>query len=149
MRSFKEQYFFKKMKATYTLDQLPKIAKKIISHTKNKKTILFYAEMGAGKTTLIKEIIKQLGVTDNVSSPTFSLVNEYFSEKNGLIYHFDFYRIEDEEEALDMGIDDYFYANAWCFIEWAERIENLIPLDSCVVNIDIVDEQTRTITLNE
>ena len=91
------------MNKTYTLEELPKIATELIQLAKHKKAVLFYAEMGAGKTTLIKEIIKQLGVTDNVSSPTFSLVNEYQSTTNELIYHFDFYRIEDETEALDMG----------------------------------------------
>ena len=131
----------------YTLDKLPSIAKQIINIAKNTKNILFYAEMGAGKTTLIKEIIKQLGVTDNVSSPTFSLVNEYLSINNETIYHFDFYRIEDETEALDIGIEDYFYKDAWCFIEWAQNIDSYLPENSVVVNIEIVDEVTRKIII--
>jgi len=133
------------MKETYTLTELPKIAKQLIAKAKDTKILLFYAEMGAGKTTLIKEIIKQLGVIDNVSSPTFSLVNEYFSAKNGTIYHFDFYRIEDETEALDIGIDDYFYTNNWCFIEWPQNIDSYLPEDAIVVNIEIIDEVTRRI----
>lgn len=133
------------MKETYTLTELPKIAKQLIAKAKDTKTLLFYAEMGAGKTTLIKEIIKQLGVIDNVSSPTFSLVNEYFSAKNGTIYHFDFYRIEDETEALDIGIDDYFYTNNWCFIEWPQNIDSYLPEDAIVVNIEIIDKITRRI----
>ena len=133
------------MKETYTLTELPKIAKQLIAKAKDTKILLFYAEMGAGKTTLIKEIIKQLGVIDNVSSPTFSLVNEYFSVKNGTIYHFDFYRIEDETEALDIGIDDYFYTNNWCFIEWPQNIDSYLPEDAIVVNIEIIDKITRRI----
>jgi len=134
------------MNETYTLDKLPSIATKLIKLAKDKKIILFYAEMGAGKTTLIKEIIKQLGVTDNVSSPTFSLVNEYQNTNNELIYHFDFYRIEDETEALDIGIDDYFYKDAWCFIEWPQNINSFLPKNAITVNIKIIDEITRAIT---
>ena len=129
----------------YNITQLPKIASQIIDLAKDTKNILFYAEMGAGKTTLIKEIIKQLGVTDNVSSPTFSLVNEYISDKNELIYHFDFYRIEDETEALDIGIEDYFYKDAWCFMEWPQNIESFLPENAIAVNIEIIDEETRRI----
>jgi len=135
------------MDEIYTLNKLPSIALQIIKLAKNTKNILFYAEMGAGKTTLIKEIIKQLGVTDNVSSPTFSLVNEYLSINNKTIYHFDFYRIEEETEALDIGIEDYFYKDAWCFIEWPQNIESYLPKKSVVVNIEIVDEVTRKIII--
>ena len=133
------------MDEIYNITQLPKIASQIINLAKNTKNILFYAEMGAGKTTLIKEIIKQLGVADNVSSPTFSLVNEYFSDKNELIYHFDFYRIEDETEALDIGIEDYFYKDAWCFMEWPQNIESFLPENAIAVNIEIIDEETRRV----
>jgi tRNA threonylcarbamoyladenosine biosynthesis protein TsaE len=133
------------MDEIYKIDQLPTIAEKIIEHCKDIKNVLFYAEMGAGKTTLIKEIIKQLGVTDNVSSPTFSLVNEYISNNNETIYHFDFYRIEIEEEVLDIGIEDYFYKNAWCFIEWPQNIESYLPENSIVIEIEILDEETREI----
>lgn len=134
------------MEITYNLKELPAVATKIIKFVKN-KTLLFYADMGAGKTTLIKEIIKQLHVNDTVNSPTFSLVNEYISTNDELIYHFDFYRIEDESEALDIGIDDYFYKNAWCFVEWPQNVENLLPLDSVSIHIDIIDESTRKLTI--
>lgn len=133
------------MNEIYTLDELPKIASKIIALAEHQKNILFYADMGAGKTTLIKEIIKQLGVTDNVSSPTFSLVNEYLTPNNKPIYHFDFYRIENEEEALDIGVEEYFYNNAWCFIEWPQNIEHYLPENAIVVNIEIIDTETRAI----
>jgi len=103
--------------------------------------------MGVGKTSLIKEICKQLGVLDTISSPTFSLVNEYQTKSNEKVYHFDFYRIEDEEEALDMGIDDYFYNNEWCLIEWPENIENLLPLDAVRIQLTILENGQRNIQL--
>lgn len=134
------------MKITYKINDLPKVATLIIKNSKS-KVLLFNGEMGAGKTTLIKEIIKQFNVTDNVSSPTFSLVNEYLSPKKELIYHFDFYRITEEEEALAIGIEDYFNKNAWCFIEWSINVENLLPLESVAINIKIVDEETRDLEL--
>lgn len=134
------------MKQEYVLKQLPEIAKDVIANAKH-KILLFNGEMGAGKTTLIKEIVKQLGVDDVANSPTFSLVNEYHSTKGEIIYHFDFYRIESEEEAMDIGVEDYFYGDAWCFIEWGEKVQNLLPLDITNVNIDILDENRRTIQL--
>lgn len=135
------------MKQNYTLQELPLIAQKIISSVE-KKIVLFNGEMGAGKTTLIKELVKQLGVEDAVSSPTFSLVNEYHTNNGKKIYHFDFYRIEDEEEAYDIGIEDYFYdKDAWCFIEWGEKVENLLPLDIVNINIEVIDANNRTLEI--
>ena len=134
------------MNKNYSLENLNKIAKEIISIVEN-KTLLFYGQMGVGKTTLIKELCKELGVLDNISSPTFSLVNEYQSSKKDKIFHFDFYRITDEEEALDMGIEDYFYGNNWCLIEWPENIENLLPLDAVEIHLTILDEGKRNIQI--
>ncbi|RXP57084.1 tRNA (adenosine(37)-N6)-threonylcarbamoyltransferase complex ATPase subunit type 1 TsaE [Lutibacter sp. HS1-25] len=134
------------MKKNYTLDQLSEVAKEVISHAEN-KVMLFYGEMGVGKTTLIKEIAKQLGVLDNVSSPTFSLVNEYYSEENEKVYHFDFYRINKEEEAMDMGVEEYFYSNCWCLVEWPNKVENLLPLKAVTINITANNNQLRTIEL--
>ncbi len=134
------------MEITYCLEELPIIARKIIKSARH-KTLLFYAEMGAGKTTLIKEIIKQLHVNDTVNSPTFSLVNEYIAADDTLIYHFDFYRINDESEALDIGVEDYFYKNAWCFVEWPQNVENLLPLDTVSIYIEIITETTRKLTI--
>ena len=134
------------MKQNYSLEELPEIASKIIENA-TYKTILFNGKMGAGKTTLIKEIVKQLGVKDIANSPTFSLVNEYISENNETIYHFDFYRIENEEEVYDIGIEDYFNVNAWCFIEWGEKVENLLPLEIVTLTITINDNLQRTIEL--
>lgn len=129
----------------YTLNELPNIALKIIEQSKS-KIILFFGEMGSGKTTLIKEICKQLGVKDSISSPTFSLVNEYLSNSNEIIYHFDFYRIKHEDEVTQIGIEDYFYKKSWCFIEWPQNVENLLPLDTVSVHIKIIDEHTRVIS---
>lgn len=130
----------------YSLQELPEIAKEVIKNSKH-KVLLFYGEMGVGKTTLIKEILKELDVIDNVSSPTFSLVNEYHTNNDEKIYHFDFYRIDDEEEALDMGIEEYFYSNNWCLIEWPNKVENLVPLNSVTITITSNKNQLRTIEL--
>ena len=133
------------MNKTYTLQKLPQVAKELIETVSN-KTLLFYGDMGIGKTTLIKELIKQLDSDDVVSSPTFSLVNEYHSRKGEKIYHFDFYRIEDENEALDIGIEDYFCDNDWCLIEWPEKVKNLLPLNAVEIHLSINDDETRSIT---
>ena len=117
------------MNKNYSLENLSEVAAELISSAKN-KTLLFYGQMGVGKTTLIKEICKQLGVLDTISSPTFSLVNEYETSKNEKVFHFDFYRITNEEEALGMGIKEYLFNNDWCLIEWPENIQNLVPIDA-------------------
>lgn len=134
------------MNTNYTLKDLRQIAD-LILHSVNNKTLLFYGEMGVGKTTLIKQICKQLQVNDNISSPTFSLVNEYESLNREKVFHFDFYRIKDEEEALDMGIEDYFYNNNWCLIEWPENIKNLLPLDAIEIHLTNLDVSTRNIII--
>ena len=103
--------------------------------------------MGVGKTTFIKEICQQLGILDNISSPTFSLVNEYQTSKKEKVFHFDFYRIEEEEEALDIGIEEYFDSDAWCLVEWPENIENLLPLDAAQIHLSILDDEQRNIQL--
>ena len=136
------------MNKNYFLEDLSSIAKEIISTVKN-KTLLFYGEMGVGKTTLIKEICKQLDVQDVISSPTFSLVNEYRTAKNEIIYHFDFYRIEDEEEAYDIGIEDYFESKNWCFIEWPKNVENVLPLETVEIHLSILDNNQRNIHIKE
>ena len=134
------------MNKNYSLENLSEVANTIISSVKN-KTLLFYGQMGVGKTTLIKELCMHLQVKDNISSPTFSLVNEYETSKSEKVFHFDFYRIEDEEEALDMGIEDYFYNNDWCLIEWPENIKNLLPLDAVEIYLSILEDGKRNIQL--
>jgi tRNA threonylcarbamoyladenosine biosynthesis protein TsaE len=134
------------LKLTYQLSELKEISKKIISQFNTPKTLLFYGEMGVGKTTLIKELVKQLGVLDITSSPTFSIVNEYKGKKHS-VFHFDFYRITNEEEVYDIGIEDYFYQNAWCFIEWPEQIPNILPEDSIVIILKKNLDETRIIEI--
>ncbi|HCE55871.1 MAG: tRNA (adenosine(37)-N6)-threonylcarbamoyltransferase complex ATPase subunit type 1 TsaE [Lutibacter sp.] len=130
----------------YALEELPAIAKEVIKSAKN-KVLLFYGEMGVGKTTLIKEIVKQLESSDTVSSPTFSLVNEYHTVNGEKVYHFDFYRINNEYEALDIGVEEYFYSDCWCLIEWPEKVKNLVPLNSVMIKITANKDQLRTIEL--
>ena len=115
-----------------SLDELPEVANLILKAHPEKKIFLFKGGMGAGKTTLIKELCLQLGVLERITSPTFSIVNEYQGE-NSPVYHFDFYRLEDMNEAHDMGAEDYFFSGNICFIEWPELISNLLPAsDKCV-----------------
>jgi tRNA threonylcarbamoyladenosine biosynthesis protein TsaE len=134
------------MNKNYGLDDLTNIAKEVIATSEN-KTLLFYGNMGVGKTTLIKKICKELGTDDVTSSPTFSLVNEYHTNSGEIVYHFDFYRIEQEEEAYDIGIEDYFYSDAWCLIEWPEHIQNLLPLKSTEVHLTQLENGQRNIQL--
>ena len=134
------------MNKNYSLEQLHVIAEEVIQLSKH-KILLFNGKMGVGKTTLIKEICRVLGVEDTISSPTFSLVNEYVTLNEETVYHFDFYRINDEEEALDMGIEDYFYSNNWCLIEWPNNIKNLLPLNATRIEISLLGNGKRNIQL--
>jgi tRNA threonylcarbamoyladenosine biosynthesis protein TsaE len=122
------------MEIIFSIDEIQDVARKIIAEKPN-KVILFHGSMGVGKTTLIKALCKELGVHDATSSPTFSLVNEYETDDNQFVYHFDMYRLKSETEAMDMGIDEYLYSENWCFIEWAEKIPNLIPEAHAVINL--------------
>ena len=108
------------------LEQLNDVAKQILKFTSPHKKFVFSGKIGVGKTTLIKALSLQLGVSDVVSSPTFSIVNEYHADDKTIVYHFDFYRIEDEKEAFDIGYEEYLSSDAYCFIEWPEKISNLI-----------------------
>jgi tRNA threonylcarbamoyladenosine biosynthesis protein TsaE len=132
------------MKYNFNLQDLPLVAKKLLTEVPD-KILLFYGEMGVGKTTLIKEIAKQLGVKGVINSPTFALVNEY-EIKYDKIYHFDFYRINKEEEAMDIGIEDYFFSDHWCFIEWPQNISSLLPTNS--VKIELTKNKNESRTLN-
>jgi len=126
------------------ITELSRVADQLLSFAGNEKIFLFYGDMGAGKTTFIKAVCAQLGVQDMVSSPTFSIVNEY-KAGNGMVFHFDFYRLKDETEALDLGYEDYFYSGNYCFIEWPEKIPRLIPEHFIKVSITAEDEDVRHI----
>ncbi len=136
------------MNKNYSLSELNTIAKEVVENSKH-KTLLFYGIMGVGKTTLIKELCKVLGIDDVTSSPTFSIVNEYVTNSNEKVYHFDFYRIEDEEEAYDIGFEDYFYDEAWCLIEWPENVQNLLPLNAVEIHLTQLDDGQRNIQLKQ
>ena len=123
------------------LKQLPDIAKQILDYSSPHKKFLLYGDMGVGKTTLIKELSLQLGVIDVVSSPTFAIVHEYTSLTYGKICHFDFYRLDSEKEIFDMGLEEYFFDDCYCFVEWPERIISLIEHDMVVINIKSDDEK--------
>lgn len=131
------------MELTYKLQELDVAVDYILRNTKS-KTILFYGNMGAGKTTLIKRLVKALGVNDAVSSPTYSLVNQYQSDE-GTVYHFDFYRINDDSEALDMGLEEYLASGAWNFIEWPQKIEKLLENQYQKLCLEVESENTRTL----
>ncbi len=135
------------MKVTYSIASLKTVAQQLIEQFRTPKTLLFYGKMGAGKTTLIKEIALLLGVTETTSSPTFSIVHEY-KGNDAAVFHFDFYRIEDEIEVYDIGIEDYFYQNAWCLVEWPEKIPSLIPENAVKINITINGNNDRVLTIN-
>ncbi|WP_299104446.1 tRNA (adenosine(37)-N6)-threonylcarbamoyltransferase complex ATPase subunit type 1 TsaE [uncultured Tenacibaculum sp.] len=134
------------MNRDYSLNELKDIAQEVIA-TASHKILLFNGEMGVGKTTLIKEICKVLGIEDVTHSPTFSLVNEYHTNNGEIVYHFDFYRIDNEEEAYDMGVEDYLYSDNWCLIEWPENVKNLLPLEAVDVNITLLEDGQRNIQL--
>ena len=128
-----------------SLDDIEAAASSIVQSLDGYRKIAFSGEMGAGKTTIIQSICKVLGVEGIVSSPTFALINEYFTKEGESVYHFDLYRIEDISELYDMGYEDYFYSKAWCFIEWPEKAMELLPEDALILRIDVLENGTRII----
>jgi tRNA threonylcarbamoyladenosine biosynthesis protein TsaE len=128
-----------------SISELPAAAQSLLQFAQNQKIFLFYGEMGAGKTTLIKALCKQLGVVEPVTSPTFSIVNEY-EGTDSKVFHFDFYRLKNQDEALDMGYEEYFYSDSYCLIEWPEKIPDLLPLHYIKVSLQATGNQTRQIT---
>ncbi len=131
-----------------SLSQLPNVARTILENLKGRNIILFRAEMGAGKTTLIREIVALKGSEDMVSSPTFAIVNEYRDADDEPIFHFDMYRISKIEEALDFGCEEYFASGELCLVEWPEQIEDLLPEDAMTVEIQVDSPKERTIIID-
>ena len=131
----------------FKLEELTEIAKVILKNMQS-KTLLFYGEMGSGKTTLISAIVKEMGGVDATSSPTFSIVNEY-EVKGDIVNHFDLYRLKNEYEALVMGIEDYFYSGSWNFIEWPEKIKNLLPENVTILELSLADDGGRILKISQ
>lgn len=119
------------------INSIESAAAEFLSKTKGKKVFAFYGQMGAGKTTFIKELCNQLHVIDEVNSPTFAIINEYLTDANDAIFHFDFYRLKSKQEAIEIGAEDYFYSGDICFVEWPEIVEDLLPDD--VLRVDILE----------
>lgn len=135
------------MEKKFRLEELPQVAKEFIDSIGDNRIFLFDAEMGAGKTTFIAEVCRQLGADDDFGSPTFSLVNEYADSEGNPIYHFDLYRIDSPQEAFDMGADEYFNSGELCLVEWPDRLGSLIPVEAKTVKITVNPDGTRTLKL--
>jgi tRNA threonylcarbamoyladenosine biosynthesis protein TsaE len=131
-----------------SLSGLPSIATQLLSQAGSEKVFLFHGDMGAGKTTFIKSLCEALGVQESVTSPTFAIVNEYIGT-NAKIYHFDFYRLKNQTEALDMGAEEYFYSGHYCFIEWPEKIPDMLPLHYINVTLKVLNDDSREITVEK
>lgn len=129
-----------------SLEEIEKAAKEFVAAMDNRTVFAFYGKMGAGKTTFIKAVCEELGVEDVINSPTFAIVNEYVDGKGEPIYHFDFYRIKNQQEVLDIGYEDYVYSGHVCFMEWPELIENLLPDDAVKVTIEEEMDGSRKVT---
>lgn len=130
----------------YHETELQEVARKLLSNFSSIRVWCFNAEMGAGKTTLIKEIGRELGVADEMSSPTFAIVNEYENKGGQPVYHFDCYRLKNLEEAMDIGVEDYLFSGNLCLIEWPEKIEALLPDEYLQISINLVGDKTRSLT---
>ena len=131
--------------SVYSLSDLDQAAAQLLAFAGERRKFAFYGEIGAGKTTFIQAICRRLGVREAVVSPTFALVNEYRTDDDELIYHLDLYRLKNVQEALDIGIEDRLYDENYCFIEWPELVEDLLPEDTVRIKLSIVENSTRKI----
>jgi tRNA threonylcarbamoyladenosine biosynthesis protein TsaE len=131
------------MEIVFSLDEIEMAAKSFLNYIDNKKVIAFHGNLGAGKTTFIKAVCKQLNVKENVSSPTFSIINQYSTEKNKSIFHIDLYRLNDNAEAINAGVEECIYSGDICFIEWPEKIVKILPVDTVEVFIELLSETKR------
>jgi tRNA threonylcarbamoyladenosine biosynthesis protein TsaE len=136
------------MELSFTLSSIHAAAQQFMDHLKNKKIVAFHGQMGAGKTTFIHALCDALQVSSSVSSPTFSIINQY-NYSGGTLYHLDLYRLKDAEEAIQAGVEDCLYSGNLCLVEWPERAPGLFPEDTVWVSIDATDEQTRCIRIAE
>lgn len=131
---------------TYELSDIELVASELIKSADKERVWVFHGPMGAGKTTLIKALARKFGILDQVSSPTFGIVNQYENMDGNVFYHFDFYRIDDPTEALDIGIEEYFYSGNYCWIEWAEKIEAFLPENFFLIKIGSISDLKRQLT---
>lgn len=132
---------------SYGKDAISKAAKKVIEIAGSEKVWVFKGEMGAGKTTFIKALAEQFQIQDQISSPTFGIVNEYQNDSGEEFYHFDFYRLDDPTEALDIGIEEYFYSQNYCWLEWAEKVADFLPDQYFLIKLEILSDSERKLTL--
>ncbi|MFA8435925.1 MAG: tRNA (adenosine(37)-N6)-threonylcarbamoyltransferase complex ATPase subunit type 1 TsaE [Marinifilaceae bacterium] len=130
-----------------SLDEINEVARQFLREVKDKRVFALYGAMGVGKTTFVKAVCEEFGVEDTINSPSFAIVNEYHTPKDVIIYHFDFYRIDDVEEAYDFGYEDYFYSNNFCFVEWPEKIESILPAGTVNVLFTENPDGTRSISI--
>jgi tRNA threonylcarbamoyladenosine biosynthesis protein TsaE len=130
-----------------TLDHIQHAAAEFLKTIGSNRIIAFYGEMGAGKTTFIKALCKQMGVIETTNSPTFALIYEYHTKKKETIYHFDFYRINKIEEVFDLGYEDYFFSGNYCFMEWPEKVETILPAETVKVKICVNPDNSRTLEI--
>ena len=137
------------MQRTFTLDELPEVASAFLQEIGGRRLFAFEGEMGAGKTTFISEVCRQLGATDDFGSPTFSILNEYEAENGEPIYHFDFYRLDEPQEALEIGVEDYFDSGHLCLMEWSDRLGMLLPEETVKVKITEEADGKRRLTVDE
>ena len=131
------------------LEQLPMVAKELLLAFPEVRVFGFYAELGAGKTTFIKALCKELNVTDVVNSPTFAIINEYQTKQHQPIFHFDFYRLKNLKEACDLGCEEYFYSGNYCFLEWTELVEPLLPKHFLKIKIAVLDSEIRQLSATQ
>ena len=129
-----------------SIKSLGKVVKELLEHFPDQRIYAFYGKMGAGKTTFIQAVCKILDTPDNVTSPTFAIINEYKTKNGDSVFHFDFYRIKDMEEVFDLGYEDYFYSGSYCLIEWPEKIESLLPPGHVKVNIEVLENEERLVS---
>jgi len=133
------------MELVFSLDEIESVAKSFLNYIDNKKVIAFHGNLGTGKTTFIKALGEQLGVTENISSPTFSIINQYTAADNKTIFHIDLYRVKDTEEARNAGVEECIYSGDICFIEWPEKVLAILPADIVNVFLEPISETKRKI----